>query len=150
MATRSLSVRIPEDALAELEKMAGLKGQKVSDLVRDIILERLTSGTAGGNQLVMARLEALEANIMGSQSWLADFVITSLRAVGEAQYQSQMAADNTDEIMNYLAVQKPLDAKSKKERQQVRAKEALRHGDSLVQKATALTQAASDEGQSTL
>ena len=145
MATKSVSVRIPEEALAELEKMAALNGQKVSDLVRDIIVERLTSGTAGGNQLVMARLEAMEANIMGSQSWLADFVITSLRAVGEAQYQCQMAADNTDEIMNYLAVQKPLDAKSKKERQQVRAKEALRHGDSLVQKATALTQAGSGE-----
>lgn len=65
MATRSLSVRIPEDALAELEKMAGLKGQKVSDLVRDIILERLTSGSNGGNQLVMEYLEGFGSVLAG-------------------------------------------------------------------------------------
>jgi hypothetical protein len=65
MATRSLSVRIPEEALVELEKLAALNGQKVSDLVRDIIVERLTSGTAGGNQLVMEYLEGFGTVLAG-------------------------------------------------------------------------------------
>ena len=47
MATKSVSVRIPEESLKELERIATLKGQKVSDLVRDLIVERLTNGTGG-------------------------------------------------------------------------------------------------------
>ena len=52
MATKSVSVRIPEESLKELERIATLKGQKVSDVVRDLIVERLTNGSGGGNQLI--------------------------------------------------------------------------------------------------
>ena len=54
MATKSVSVRIPEESLKELERIATLKGQKVSDVVRDLIVERLTNGSGGGNQLISA------------------------------------------------------------------------------------------------
>ena len=140
MATKSLSVRIPEEALAELEKMAAAREQNVSGLVRDLILDALKRGEAGTSGL-MARLEQLETNIMGSQSWLGDFVVMNLRATAEARYQAQMAADNAEEIINYLANSKPLDAKTKRERQQMREMEAVRQGDSLVEKATILASA---------
>ena len=65
MATKSVSVRIPEEALAELEKIATLKGQKVSDVVRDLILERLTNGAGGGNQLIIEYLEGFGTVLAG-------------------------------------------------------------------------------------
>ena len=65
MATKSVSVRIPEEALAELEKIATLKGQKVSDVVRDLILERLTNGAGGGNQRIIEYLEGFGSVLAG-------------------------------------------------------------------------------------
>ncbi len=65
MATKSVSVRIPEESLRELERIATLKGQKVSDLVRDLIVERLTNGTGGGNQLVIEYLEGFGTVLAG-------------------------------------------------------------------------------------
>ncbi|MBN9397547.1 MAG: CopG family transcriptional regulator [Candidatus Melainabacteria bacterium] len=65
MATKSVSVRIPEESLRELERIATLKGQKVSDLVRDLILERLTNGSGGGNQLVIEYLEGFGTVLAG-------------------------------------------------------------------------------------
>jgi hypothetical protein len=65
LATKSVSVRIPEELLKELERIATLKGQKVSDVVRDLIVERLTNGTAGGNQLVIEYLEGFGSVLAG-------------------------------------------------------------------------------------
>jgi hypothetical protein len=65
MATKSVSVRIPEEALAELEKLAALNEQKVSDLVRDLILERLKGGSQANNQVVIEYLEGFGSVLAG-------------------------------------------------------------------------------------
>ena len=65
MATKSVSVRIPEESLKELERIATLKGQKVSDVVRDLIVDRLTKGSGGGNQLVIEYLEGFGSVLAG-------------------------------------------------------------------------------------
>ena len=65
MATKSVSVRIPEESLKELERIATLKGQKVSDLVIDLIVERLTNGSGGGNQLILEYLEGFGSVLAG-------------------------------------------------------------------------------------
>jgi hypothetical protein len=65
MATKSVSVRIPEESLKELERIATLKGQKVSDVVRDLIVDRLTNGSGGGNQLVIEYLEGFGTVLAG-------------------------------------------------------------------------------------
>jgi hypothetical protein len=65
MATKSVSVRIPEESLKELERIATLKGQKVSDVVRDLIVDRLTNGSGGGNQLVIEYLEGFGSVLAG-------------------------------------------------------------------------------------
>jgi hypothetical protein len=65
MATKSVSVRIPEEALTELEKMARLKNLKVSDIVRDLILEKLTGGSQADNRLVLEYLEGFGAVLAG-------------------------------------------------------------------------------------
>ena len=68
MATKSVSVRIPEESLKELERIATLKGQKVSDVVRDLIVERLTNGSGGGNQLIIEYLEGFGTVLAGIQN----------------------------------------------------------------------------------
>lgn len=65
MATRSVSVRIPEEALAELEKMAALREQRVSDLVRDLILEKLKGGGQADNRLILEYLEGFGSVLAG-------------------------------------------------------------------------------------
>ncbi len=65
MATKSVSVRIPEESLKELERIATLKGQKVSDVVRDLIVERLTNGSGGDNQLIIEYLEGFGTVLAG-------------------------------------------------------------------------------------
>ena len=65
MATKSVSVRIHEESLKELERIATLKGQKVSDVVRDLIVERLTNGSGGGNQLIIEYLEGFGTVLAG-------------------------------------------------------------------------------------
>lgn len=65
MATKSVSVRIPEESLKELERIATLKGQKVSDVVRDLIVDRLTNGSGGGNQLIIEYLEGFGTVLAG-------------------------------------------------------------------------------------
>ena len=65
MAKKSVSVRIPEESLKELERIATLKGQKVSDVVRDLIVERLTNGSGGGNQLIIEYLEGFGTVLAG-------------------------------------------------------------------------------------
>jgi len=65
MATKSVSVRIPEESLKELERIATLKGQKVYDVVRDLIVERLTNGSGGGNQLIIEYLEGFGTVLAG-------------------------------------------------------------------------------------
>ena len=65
MATKSVSVRIPDESLKELERIATLKGQKVSDVVRDLIVDRLTNGSGGGNQLVIEYLEGFGSVLAG-------------------------------------------------------------------------------------
>ena len=65
MATKSVSIRIPEEALAELEKIAMLKKQKVSDVVREIVIDRLTKGAAGDNRIVLEYLEGFGSVLAG-------------------------------------------------------------------------------------
>ena len=76
MATKSVSVRIPEESLKELERIATLKGQKVSDLVRDLIVERLTNGSGGGNQLILEYLEGFGSVLAGIHNEAARSLIS--------------------------------------------------------------------------
>jgi benzoyl-CoA reductase/2-hydroxyglutaryl-CoA dehydratase subunit BcrC/BadD/HgdB len=48
MASGSVSVRLPEEVLEQLEKLAQERKQKVSDVVRELIISGLKSGTDNG------------------------------------------------------------------------------------------------------
>lgn len=57
MAFKNLSIRIPEEALAGLEKLAQDRQQKVSDVARELILAGLKNPSQASNELVIEYLQ---------------------------------------------------------------------------------------------
>jgi hypothetical protein len=117
MKTNVLSIRLPEDKAEILQKMADSRGLKVSDLVKEMVLAGISGSqsSSGDNRLVLTKLEQVEANLIGAQSWLADVVMTGVKYAVEAKYQAEMGTQNTDEIVSYLANKEPLAPKAKKQ-----------------------------------
>ncbi len=59
MASGSVSVRLPEEVLEELQKLAQERNEKVSDVVRDLIISGLVLEKDGTRQ-ILNRIERLE------------------------------------------------------------------------------------------
>jgi hypothetical protein len=141
MKTQVLALRLPEDQLLVLQKMADSKGLKVSDLVKQMIndsLDEAKTSTDNNNSDVMARLEKMESNILGASSWLADGLITNLKATAGARYLALLATENCDEVISYLANNKPLDSQTKAQWQKNRAEQVALQGEILVQETLAM------------
>ncbi len=102
MATKSVSVRIPEEALAELEKIARLKNLKVSDVVRDLILEKLTGGSQADNRLVLEYLEGFGNVLAGIHQEAA-----------RSRYYSELMTSYGADIQNLMVAAKPMDKTAK-------------------------------------
>jgi hypothetical protein len=117
MKSNVLSIRLPEDQAEILQKMADSRGLKASDLMKEMVLAGIagSQGGSGDSRLVLTKLEQVEANLIGAQSWLADVVMTAVKYAVEAKYQAEMGTQNTDEIISYLANKEPLAPKSKKQ-----------------------------------
>ena len=117
MKSNVLSIRLPEDKAEILQKMADSRGLKASDLMKEMVLAAIAGNQSGSgdNRLLLTKLEQVEANLIGAQSWLADVVMTGVKYAVEAKYQAEMGTQNTDEIISYLANKEPLAAKSKKQ-----------------------------------
>ena len=65
MAFKTLSIRIPEEAHEELEKLAEQRQQKVSDVARELIVNGLKGGSQADNQLVLEYLEGFGRVLAG-------------------------------------------------------------------------------------
>lgn len=117
MKSNVLSIRLPEDKAEILQKMADSRGLKASDLMKEMVLAAIAGNQSGSgdNRLLLTKLEQVEANLIGAQSWLADVVMTGVKYAVEAKYQAEMGTQNTDEIISYLANKEPLAPKSKKQ-----------------------------------
>lgn len=117
MKSNILSIRLPEDKAAVLQKMADSRGLRVSDLMKEMVLAGIAGSQSGpgDNRLVITRLEQVEASLIGAQSRLADVVMTGIKYAVEAKYHAEMGTQNSDEIISYLANKEPLAPKKKKE-----------------------------------
>ena len=117
MKTNVLSIRLPEDKAAILQKMADSRGLKVSDLMKEMVLAGIAGSQSGpgDNRLVITRLEQVQETLMNSQSRLADVVMAGIKYAVEAKYQAEMGTQNTDEIISYLANKEPLVPKTKEQ-----------------------------------
>ena len=98
----------------------------MTELLREPISTWLELGTIGGgdNQEVLEALGKLESNVLGTQQSIADLVIAILRTAIGARYMANKAAENTDEVVSYMASNKPLDQKVKTEWQAMRDQES--------------------------
>jgi hypothetical protein len=122
MKTQVLAVRLPEEQTETLQKMADSRGLKVSDLVKDMITEALSDAKSGSgsNADVMARLEQLEASLTSSQKQMGAILIAALGNTAGARYLGNLCAIYADDIISYLATSKPLDDRTKAQRDEKR------------------------------
>jgi len=79
MACGSVSVRLPDEVLEQLDKLAQERKLKVSDVVRELILSGLASEKTGASE-VLRRIEQLERMIRKAAI-----------AAGKAQFLSSMS-----------------------------------------------------------
>jgi len=115
MKTQVLAVRLPQDQLDLLQKMADSRGLKISELAKEMLSAGIDGHRTGNsdNANVLQRLEQLETNLLGAQTWLADAVITDIKATAAARFYARLGAENTDELISYLANNQPLEPNKK-------------------------------------
>ena len=65
MAFKTLSIRIPEEAHQELEKLAQERKQSVSDVARELLMIGLKGGGSGDNSIVLEYLEGFGSVLAG-------------------------------------------------------------------------------------
>lgn len=110
MGSRAISVRLPDEVLEELEKLAAKQGSKVSDVVRELIIKGLSRQWSGESE-VLQRLNTVSAE-------LGELMARAIKASGRAAAYAVLSARYTNETQHYVATQgQTLDAETKTERQ---------------------------------
>lgn len=102
MAFKNLSIRVPEEALAELEKLAQDRKQKVSDVARELIVQGLKKPDQAGNELVIEYLQ-------GFGSVLAALHTESTRA----RYYGELMTSYAMDMQSLMIEGKVLDTEAK-------------------------------------
>jgi hypothetical protein len=137
MKTQVLAVRLPQDQFEILQKIADSRGLKISELAKEMLSAGIDGRRIGAsdNTDILQRLELLEVNLLGAQTWLADAVITDIKATAAATYYARLGAENTDEVISYLANKQPLEPTVKAQWQKSRETEEIKQGEKWVQQA---------------
>ncbi len=137
MKTQVLAVRLPQEQFDLLQKMADSRGLKISELAKEMLTAGIDGHKTGTNDNteVLQRLELLETNLLGAQTWLADAVITDIKATAAARFYARLSAENTDEVISYLANNQPLEPIVKAQWQKSREAEEIKQGEKWVQQA---------------
>ncbi|MBS1994600.1 MAG: hypothetical protein JSS83_29005 [Cyanobacteria bacterium SZAS LIN-3] len=137
MKTQVLAVRLPQDQFDTLQKMADSRGLKISELAKEMLAAGISGSQSGSdaNANLVARIDQLETTLLGAQTWLADAVITNLKATAGARYYARLGTENSDEVISYLANKQPLEPKTKAQWQKSREAEEAKQGEKWVQAA---------------
>ena len=130
MATQVLALRLQEEQLQVLQKMADSKGLKVSELVKDMIASGIAGAQSGAES--NAKLQEVEKRILGSQSWLADAAMKVITESVAARLMAEAAAGNSDELISFLVNNKQLDQQTKAQWQANRANEAINQAQAVI------------------
>lgn len=101
MAFKNLSIRIPEEAHAELEKLAQERQQKVSDVGRELIMQGL-KGSPADNGVIVEYLEGFGA------------VLASLHTEStRARYYSELMTSYAMDMQSLMIEGKVIDKAAK-------------------------------------
>ncbi len=107
MASGSVSVRLPEEVLERLDKLAHERKQKVSDVVRELIVSGLEKPGKGDEEHKKRVTEYLEG--------IADLLTAMLHETVGARYFSEMGLSYAADVESLLREKQPL-AKEAKDR----------------------------------
>lgn len=115
MKTQVLAVRLPQGQFDTLQKMADSRGLKISELAKEMLSAGI-AGRQGGSDpsaQLLARIDQLEDSLTRTQKETAPILIAALGNTAGARYLGNLCALYADDIISYLATQKPLDDKTK-------------------------------------
>lgn len=148
MKTETITVRLPVEQVEALKKMADSRALKVSDVVKEMITAGIEGrqSSADTNAGLVSTLKDLEKNLIGGQDWLSSMVLANLRATAGARYFAQLAMENTDEVISYLANQKPLDSKTKAQWRKSRGAEEDKQADQWIDEARLINEPDQETG----
>jgi len=104
MAFKALSIRIPEEAHDQLEKLAEERQQKVSDVARELIVNGLKGGTPADNALVIEYLEGFGNVLAGIHNEAA-----------RSRYYSELMTSYAVDIQNLMVEGKAAEKGAKQE-----------------------------------
>jgi len=102
MGSGSVSVRLPEEVIRELDRVARLQDRKVSDVVRDYIVAGLTGG---GNSNVASLREYIES--------LGGLLMVLTNETVTARYFAHMTTNYALDMENLLRENKVMEPKTK-------------------------------------
>lgn len=125
MKTGTVTIRLPEEAIEQLQEKAKEKGCSLSDLLRQQILSGLNSQSGGGDRIIQ-RLEEMEKNLSEKQQSAAALSIAILRNTVGARYHASLATTYADDMITMMQTGNVLSEGEADRRQAVREKEAQR------------------------
>lgn len=136
MKTGTVTVRLPEEKIAQLQEMAKAQGCTQSDLVRSLLLASLKKqSSAEGSPELMTRLQEMEANLIGMQQAMAEILVPILTNTVGARYHASLATTYADDIITVMQTGNVLSEKEVERRRQVREDEALRIEEAVIAQA---------------
>lgn len=92
--SNTVAVRLPDEVLKELQRLAALQNKKVSDIVRELIVSGLTNaktGDQGDTSELATRLDNLE-----------QLGLTSAKAALKAQFLANMSASFSVDVSRLM------------------------------------------------
>jgi len=136
MKTGTVTIRLPEEKIAQLQEMARAQGCTQSDLVRNLLLASLKNpGIAGGSSELMDRLQEMEAKLIGMQQAVAEILVPILKNVVGTRYHASLATTYADDIITVMQTGNVLSEQEVERRQGVREKEAQRIEEAVIAQA---------------
>jgi predicted DNA-binding protein len=132
--TGTVTIRLPEEKIAELQEMAKAKGCTLSELVREQVLAKMEDDGKSGVEL-SKRVEEVAETIINEQRVYIDLLITILRNTVGARYHASLATTYADDMITMMQTGNVLSEGEAERRQAVREKEALRIEEATVAQA---------------
>ncbi|MBA3992561.1 MAG: hypothetical protein C0469_03470 [Cyanobacteria bacterium DS2.3.42] len=134
MKTGTVTVRLPDEKIEQLQEMAKAQRCTVSDLVRKQILNSLESSntTDGSSPELLKQLHDMETNLIGAQQAMADLLILILTNAVGTRYHASLATTYADDIITVMQTGNVLSEKEVERRQAIREKEARRIENAVI------------------
>jgi predicted transcriptional regulator len=91
MASSAVAVRLNDEVISELQKIAAAQNKKVSDVVKDLITSGLQRKATAPAQEVIERLDALEK-----------LTTSAIKAAAKAQFLANMSASFSSDVARLM------------------------------------------------